>query len=140
MPRKVALAVLVNEGKVLIQRRIRKDVFVYEFPGGSCDSRETFAEGAIRELFEETGIDKVKATENPIIYADSELEVAFVPLIYTCFKAPEMVDSRRKQTFFWFSYDEIPMEDFQANDVDFIQNHLEDILTVSLANENPCSP
>jgi 8-oxo-dGTP diphosphatase len=52
------IAVFQN-GKLLVVRRVAEDDFLggeWELPGGGVDSGETITQGAIRELFEETGL------------------------------------------------------------------------------------
>ncbi|HEY5806241.1 MAG TPA: NUDIX hydrolase [Candidatus Saccharimonadales bacterium] len=53
---------IIRDGKVLVVRRVANDFLggFYELPGGGVDPGEAFAEGAIRETFEETGL-KVSA-------------------------------------------------------------------------------
>ena len=60
----LSMAVVVKNGLVLLQKRFRRDMgMVLEFPGGSVDKRETGVEAAIRELWEETGLDSVKPVD-----------------------------------------------------------------------------
>lgn len=50
---------VIDEGKLLVVRRIANDDFLggeWEIPGGGVDTGETIEQGAIRELFEETGL------------------------------------------------------------------------------------
>lgn len=53
------IIILKKNGQVLLQKRDNKKTIAYpnfwSFPGGSIDKGETPKEGAIRELYEETG-------------------------------------------------------------------------------------
>ena len=47
-----------RDGKLLVVRRVADDFLggLYELPGGGVDDGETIAQGAVRELLEETGL------------------------------------------------------------------------------------
>jgi mutator protein MutT len=53
-----AIAVVINEGKVLICQRKKDDSFggFWEFPGGKCEPGETLESCLIRELQEEVAL------------------------------------------------------------------------------------
>jgi 8-oxo-dGTP diphosphatase len=51
---------VVKDDKILVVRRVADDETLageWELPGGGVDPGETIKEGAIRELYEETGLD-----------------------------------------------------------------------------------
>lgn len=51
----IALAVVIKERQVLIQKRFRSQLgMVYDFPGGKVDEDECIEDGAKRELLKET--------------------------------------------------------------------------------------
>lgn len=53
-----ALAVVVRQERVLLVRRLNPpDAGLWGFPGGRIEWGETSAEAALRELFEETGVE-----------------------------------------------------------------------------------
>lgn len=64
---KVGLGIIIenSEGKVLICKRKGNHVPKYSLPGGHLEIGETFEEGAIREIFEESNL-KIK---NPRVIA-----------------------------------------------------------------------
>lgn len=56
-PKLAALAVMVNNGQVLlVKRRNEPDAGLWGFPGGHVDLGETAMDAAARELREETGV------------------------------------------------------------------------------------
>lgn len=56
-PKPAALAVVPNDGKLLlVRRRNEPDAGLWGFPGGHVDPGETVLEAAVRELREETTI------------------------------------------------------------------------------------
>ena len=53
----IALAIVVRKQRVLVQKRYRQKCgFLFEFPGGSPETNESWFEAASRELYEETGL------------------------------------------------------------------------------------
>ena len=55
MPGLAVIVAVINEGKVLLTKR--EDFEVWCLPGGGVEEGESLAEGAIREMKEETGLD-----------------------------------------------------------------------------------
>lgn len=57
LPKLAALAVLVQDGRVLlVKRRNPPDAGLWGFPGGHVEPGETAMQAAVRELWEETGV------------------------------------------------------------------------------------
>lgn len=53
----IAAAVIVQDGRLLlIQRRVAEGALSWQLPAGAVEHRETFAEAAVRETAEETGL------------------------------------------------------------------------------------
>ncbi|WP_073585704.1 NUDIX hydrolase [Vibrio quintilis] len=129
----LAMAVVIRSGKVLIQQRYRSHRgMVYEFPGGSVDAGESGAEGACRELWEETGL---KASQVLGTYqADNEYggTIDYVVLNIPTEAEPVCIDPVRQQTFFWMRPEQIPLVDFYAADVAFIRGQLPHYLEAPL--------
>ena len=61
----VAKVIIKNGGKLLFLMRAGEDE--YELPGGHLNKGETFLKGAIREVYEETGI---KISKMKVVYTE----------------------------------------------------------------------
>lgn len=125
----IAVAVVVRNGKVLVQHRYRRNLgMVYEFPCGKVDDGETFVAAAIRELFEETGMASCKLVDSVESVSQDGRNIGYVILHCGSDQQPQMVNPARKQTFYWFAPDEIPLEDFPSADQQFIKIELKKFL------------
>ncbi len=56
MIRNRGAAIIVQEGKIALIKRIREDETYYVFPGGGIEEGETPEEATRREIFEEFGV------------------------------------------------------------------------------------
>ena len=125
---RAAIAVVIREGRVLVQRRLRRGRKVFEFPGGKCEPGEGFLEAAQRELCEETGLTGTRPIGEPISFGGGEgFSLAFVPLLLESAAEPYQTDPRREQEFHWFSPEEIPLADFHSADRRFIEERLPEL-------------
>ncbi len=125
----IAVAVVIRNGKVLVQHRYRRDIgMVFEFPCGKVDEGESFEVAATRELFEETGMTVCRPGESIKSISKDGRELGYVILHSNDNQHPKMVNPSRKQTFFWFEPDEIPLDDFPPADQQFINNKLKNFL------------
>ena len=121
----LSMAVVVKQGKVLVQNRYRCGKgMVFEFPGGSVDSGESGEQVAIRELWEETGLNGLKVLGNHTAQNSYGGEISYVVLEALPNQEPAAVDPERKQTFYWFIPTDIPRGDFFDADLAFIEKHL----------------
>ncbi len=121
----IAMAVVVREGKVLIQKRFRhRQGMVFEFPGGSVDPGESGSQAAIRELWEETGLKDLQLLGTHQGQNDFGSEIHYVVLSADHNDESEMVDAERQQTFYWLEPSAIPLDDFYRADIEFIEEYL----------------
>ena len=119
---KVSCAIVLRDNKVLVQKRFRQGRFVYEFPMGKVDERESFEDAAIRELKEETGLES-SFKELEILTNKDGIEIAFVTLSISKTAVP-LSDESRKQEYFWFRWSDIPIDDFHEADREFIRRRM----------------
>lgn len=56
MTRNRGAAIIVQEGKIALIKRIQEDETYYVFPGGGIEEGETPEEATKREIFEELGV------------------------------------------------------------------------------------
>ncbi|WP_353959001.1 NUDIX hydrolase [Reinekea marina] len=119
------MAVLVRNGKVLIQKRYRRAKgMVFEFPGGSVDEGESGEVAARRELMEETGITGLSVLGSRSLTNEYGGKIHYIVFEAKQNSKPVEVDPVRKQTFHWFDLDGIPTSDFYEADIHFIKHEL----------------
>lgn len=129
----ITVAVVVRGGKVLVQHRYRRNPgMVYEFPCGSVDAGESPEEAAIRELREETGLQNARYVETFHYSNEAGMQIAFVVLNGSDNEEPQETNPARKQTFYWFAFNEIPIDEFMPADREFTQKNLSACLCKSL--------
>ncbi|WP_165311654.1 NUDIX hydrolase [Vibrio ziniensis] len=123
------MAVVIRDGKVLLQERFRRNIgMVFEFPGGSVDMGESGEQAAIRELWEETGLRDVQLIGSHSLINEFGGFIHYVVLAAQPGVTPQVIDPVRKQTFYWFAFNEIPRKDFFKADVEFLETMLEQYL------------
>ncbi|PKL46535.1 MAG: hypothetical protein CVV42_16020 [Candidatus Riflebacteria bacterium HGW-Riflebacteria-2] len=121
----IAVAVVVRDGKVLVQQRYRSTAgMVYEFPCGSVDAGETFEAAAMRELREETGVAGCSHVYTSAGVTGDGRKIGYVILNCSPGQQPQMINPARKQTFYWFGFSEVPVDEFPAADQNFIRSVL----------------
>jgi 8-oxo-dGTP diphosphatase len=113
MPTRIAVAVVENEGRILIGLRPADVVLagLWEFPGGKVEPAETPAAAAARECLEETGLAVTVLDEYETVdqqYAHGDVELHF----FRCrLKSPGHSPAAR---FRWVPATELPRYNFPA--------------------------
>ncbi len=109
----IAIAVIVREGKYLLQRRAAEQVLggKWEFPGGKIELGETPFAAAVRETLEETGL-AVRAERTLLelrhAYAHATVQLHFI----RCVLADGMPTPR--EGIHWVTANELESYDFPA--------------------------
>ncbi|EGQ9274050.1 NUDIX hydrolase [Vibrio parahaemolyticus] len=123
------MAVVVREGKILVQERFRRNKgMVFEFPGGSVDKGESGEQAAVRELWEETGVREVDLIGSHSLVNEFGGSIHYVVFLAQPEAIPQMVNPVRQQTFHWFNLNDIPRKDFFKADIEFLDTMLEQYL------------
>lgn len=121
----LAMAVVVKEDKVLIQKYYRADRgAIFEFPGGKVHLDETGTDAAVRELAEKTG---VVGLEHIATYTKvNELggRIYFVILRPGRDTDSKLLDLSLSADLNWLSPDEIPQSELFSADREFINQYL----------------
>lgn len=106
----VKVVVLNNEGKILIVRRSETDYsrpFAWETPGGALDDKEDPAEGAAREVKEETGVDIKDAVPFHTLTTFEQDGDKVVMIFYKAFaQNPTVALSYEHDQYKWVTLDE----------------------------------
>lgn len=69
---------LIENGKVALIERHRAGLDYYVFPGGGVDEGETPEQAAVREAFEELGVEVVVRQKTAIVHFDYSTQVYFL--------------------------------------------------------------
>ncbi len=118
----VAIAVIIERGRILIARRHDDAPLggLWEFPGGKCRAQETPQECAVREAFEEVGIeviaDRALATIHHV-YPHAELRLH----PFLCRKIVGQARPIGCQDLRWVSPDALADYSFPAANAQLIQ-------------------
>jgi 8-oxo-dGTP diphosphatase len=119
----VGLGVIIvnKEGQVLIGKRKSSHAPYYSIPGGKLDAGETFEEGAIREVREETGLEirnprVIAVTNNLDTYREAGVHFASIALLVTDYSGtPAVMEPLKCEGWFWTDPNNLPSPHFEAS-------------------------
>lgn len=107
MVKHTSLAIIFDEtrSKILLQKR--EDFRIWDIPGGMVEKGEDFASAAIRETYEETGLDVEVAKHVGDFYRPQTKKVAH---LYECRVIGGQIIKKSNETVDvnWFSIKELP--------------------------------
>ncbi len=86
---KAARAIVIENNKLLIMRRLKGGNQYYTLVGGQLKEGESFESGLSREVFEETGLD---VTSAQLVYIELHPEPYNEQYIFLCQVAPHAVE------------------------------------------------
>ncbi|WP_100753836.1 NUDIX hydrolase [Vibrio salilacus] len=117
----LAMAIVINDGKVLLKKRgCPAQGEIREFPGGAVKDNETGTDAAKRELQEISGIDA-----DSHVATFSGINDFGGRIYYAIFNAEDQpLLSDKEAQFEWVKFKDLPLDDFYAADIDFINKHL----------------
>ena len=114
----VATIILTNYKKVLLGKRIDKKNphgdGRWQFPGGHLHYGESFKEGALREVIEETGLDVEINSENPLHVTNDISEISGTHYTTLFFEAthvsgvPRVMEPEKCESWKWYDWSDLP--------------------------------
>jgi ADP-ribose pyrophosphatase YjhB (NUDIX family) len=117
----LGVIILNSEGHILIGKRKGSHSPYYSIPGGKLEAGETFEDGAIREVKEETGLEirdpKVIAVINNLrTYREEGLHFVSIALLVTDFSGQlEVVEPMKCEEWLWTDPKCLPSPHFEAS-------------------------
>lgn len=96
-----------DQGRILVQNRVKKDWAGITFPGGHVEKGESFVKSVIREVFEETGLE----IENPQICGVKQFQTKedarYVVLFFKTNKFKGEIKSSEEGEVFWIKKEDL---------------------------------
>lgn len=117
----IGVVIINHDGKVLIGKRKGTHAPHYSIPGGNLDLGETFEDGAIREIKEETDLDIKKPeviaiTNNLETYRSEEVHYISIILLVQDFSGkPKIMEPKKCAEWLWVNPKNLPMPHFDAS-------------------------
>ena len=120
---KVGLGIIIvnGDGKILIGKRKGSHSQKYSIPGGHLDIGETFEEGAIREIKEETDLDiknpKVIAITNNLetYREEGKHYISIILLVDISTGEPKLMEPEKCEGWLWADPKNLPEPHFDAS-------------------------
>jgi len=119
---KVGIGIIIEKnGQILIGKRLGKHAPYYSIPGGHLEPGETFEEGAIREIKEETDLDiinpKVIAiTNNLDTYKEESKHYVSVILLAKNFNGQlKVMEPDKNESWQWVDPHDLPEPHFDGS-------------------------
>jgi mutator protein MutT len=120
---RVGLGIIIvnKEGKILIGKRIGGHAPGYSIPGGKLELGETFEQGAIREIKEETDLDisdpKVIAVTNNLetFKQEGKHYISVILLVKNYSGELKNMESEKCESWIWVDPQKLPQPHFDAS-------------------------
>jgi 8-oxo-dGTP diphosphatase len=117
----LGVIILNSEGKILIGKRRGSHAPYYSIPGGKLESGETFEEGAIREVREETGIEirnpmVIGVTNNLKTYHEEGIHFISIAMMSTDYSGHvKIMEPFKCEEWLWVDPTDLPSPHFEAS-------------------------
>lgn len=119
----VGLGVVIvnNNGEILVGKRKNSHAPYYSIPGGKLDLGESFEEGIIREVKEETNLDirepeVIAVTNNLGTYKEDGVHFISIILLVKSFSGePRVMEPEKCDEWLWVNPKKIPLPHFDAS-------------------------
>jgi len=118
----VGLGIIVQrEGHILLGRRKGRLGGLYSIPGGMLEPGETFEEGAIREVVEETGLlivtpRVIAVTNNLETFASTGIHhVSIILHADRVHGEPRVMEPDKCAGWFWYAPEDLPEPHFESS-------------------------
>jgi len=119
---KVGLGVIIEkDGKILIGKRIGSHAPYYSIPGGHLEPGETFEQGAMREIKEETNLDindpqVIAVTNNLETFEKEKIHYISVILLVKDFNGvPKVMEPDKNESWQWIDPQALPEPHFDGS-------------------------
>jgi len=120
---RVGLGIIIvnDEDKILVGKRINSHAPYYSIPGGHLEEGESFEQGAIREVKEETDLDikdpmVIAVSNNLQTFKESGRHYISIGLVVTEFEGElKNMESHKCEEWLWVDPHELPQPHFDAS-------------------------
>ena len=119
---RIGVGIIWRERRILVAQRLDSATHaagLCEFPGGKCEANENFADCAVREIREETGLQVLAGAPYEIIewhYAERSVHIG----AFDCSILGGTARAVESASIMWQKLDELESEKFPAANADLI--------------------
>lgn len=120
----VGIGIIVQnpQQQILIGKRKGSHAPYYSIPGGHLEVGESFEQGAVREILEETGLhisnpQVISVTNNLKTYLNEGYHsISVILLVKDCHDTPQLMEPDKCEGWFWVEPERLPQPHFDASE------------------------
>ena len=120
----VGIGIIIEneQQQILIGKRKGSHAPYYSIPGGHLEVGESFEQGAIREIAEETGLNisdpqVISVTNNLKTYSQEGYHtISIILLVKGCNEQPRLMEPDKCEDWFWVDPQQLPQPHFDASE------------------------
>ena len=120
----VGIGIIIEneQQQILIGKRKGSHAPYYSIPGGHLEVGESFEQGAIREIAEETGLNisdpqVISVTNNLKTYSQEGYHtISIILLVKGCNEQPRLMEPDKCEGWFWVDPQQLPQPHFDASE------------------------